>query len=323
MYSHVQRAHHVLTKFGKLHVVTVCFNPMRFVSRYNLFREFRERCKAAGAEVHIAEASFGERPHEVRNDVQDQDFKFRIRDELWQKEALINATVARLPSDWKYVAWIDGDVGFTDHNWVQETIQQLQHFAIVQMFHTAVDLDAQGNITNTFKGFPASWLENRNEPDTACSDYYYHGKGKKGYWHPGYAWACTRQAWDAMGGLLDINVVGGGDHQMCRALYGGAAKAIPFKSTVPYRNAVLGWQTHAMRLQQNVGFVPGTLLHYWHGHKAARGYFDRWKILADNKFDPIKDLRRDWQGLLQLAGNKPQLRDDLRRYFRMRQEDSI
>jgi hypothetical protein len=110
---------------------------------------------------------------------------------------------------------------------------------------------------------------------------------------------------------------------MANALYGRAAKAIPFKSTSSYRDAVLGWQSHALRLNQNVGFVPGTLLHYWHGSKAQRGYFDRWKILADNKFDPITDLRRDWQGLWQLAGNKPRLRDDLRAYFRMRNEDNF
>jgi hypothetical protein len=98
---------------------------------------------------------------------------------------------------------------------------------------------------------------------------------------------------------------------------------IPFESTQGYRNAVLAWQEQASRLNQNIGFVPGTIMHYWHGKKSTRGYFNRWEILARNQFDPVTDLRRDWQGLYQLAGNKPQLRDDLRAYFRSRQEDSI
>jgi hypothetical protein len=126
-----------------------------------------------------------------------------------------------------------------------------------------------------------------------------------------------------MGGLLDINVVGGGDHQMAKGFYGTADKAIPFKSTPGYRAAVLSWQEHALGLKQNVGFVPGTLMHYWHGQKVKRGYFDRWQILAKNNFDPVTDLRKDWQGLWQLAGNKPQLRDDLRAYLRQRNEDSL
>jgi len=46
-YSHLQRAHHFVKGYGELHVIVVCFNPMRFVSRYTLSREFIERAKAA------------------------------------------------------------------------------------------------------------------------------------------------------------------------------------------------------------------------------------------------------------------------------------
>ncbi len=166
-----------------------------------------------------------------------------------------------------------------------------------------MDLDAQNMPIQSFKGFPASALENPNAPQEPA--YYYHSRGRMGYWHPGYAWACTRAAWNTFGGLLDINIVGGGDHQMAHGFYGRYAKTIPFKSTKSYKSAVVGWQYHASKLAGNVGFVPGSLLHYWHGPKHKRGYFDRWRILADNKYDPIKDVRRDWQGLLQLAGNKP------------------
>jgi hypothetical protein len=326
LYSHVHRTHHFLTGYGKLHLIAVCFNPMRFLTRYTLFEEFVKRAVAAGAEVYVVEAAFGERPFECMDHGQVATWQFRSNHEIWNKEAMINASVARLPHDWKYVAWVDADVAFTNPHWVQETIQQLQHHCVVQMFHTATDLDATDMPTETFKGFPATYLENPAQPDARDSGYYYYylEKGKKqGFWHPGYAWAARREAWNAMGGLLDINIVGGGDHQMANAYYGRADKAIPFKSTPSYRNAVMAWQSHARSLNRDVGFVPGALLHYWHGSKQRRGYFDRWQILARNKFDPRTDLRRDWQGLWQLAGNKPQLRDDLRAYFRARQEDGL
>ena len=32
---------------------------------------------------------------------------------------------------------------------------------------------------------------------------------------------------------------------------------------------------------------------------------------------------RDWQGLLRLTKHKPKLRDDIRRYFRQRNEDTL
>jgi hypothetical protein len=338
--AHVQRAHHFLKPFGELHVIAVCFNPLRYVSRYTLLDEFLQRSVSAGAVTHVAEASFGDRPTEIKDRGQQSHWHFRTSSEIWLKESMINAAVSRLPPDWKYVAWVDADVAFTNPHWVQETIQQLQHYSVVQMWHTAIDLDPSNLPMQTFKGYPASALENPRETDHAApgaiasyhsmASYYYHtpavakaGKPSVAYWHPGYAWACTRDAWNQMGGLLDINIVGGGDHQMAKAFYGTADKAIPFASTAGYRETVMSWQEHALGLKQNVGFVPGTLMHYWHGQKVNRGYFDRWQILADNDFDPRTDLRKDWQGLWQLAGNKPKLRDDLRAYLRQRNEDSI
>jgi hypothetical protein len=38
--------------------------------------------------------------------------------------------------------------------------------------------------------------------------------------------------------------------------------------------------------------------------------------------DPDLDLKRDWQGLWQLTDHNPELRDGLRAYARLRDEDS-
>jgi len=85
-----------------------------------------------------------------------------------------------------------------------------------------------------------------------------------------------------------------------------------------------GWQERAMRsVKLDIGYVPGLLLHYWHGAKRDRKYVDRWQILTRNNFDPTEDIIRDAQGLWQLAGNKPGLRDDIRDYFNQRNEDGL
>ena len=34
-------------------------------------------------------------------------------------------------------------------------------------------------------------------------------------WHSGFAWACTREAWDALGGLIDFAIL-----RFCRSIYG-------------------------------------------------------------------------------------------------------
>jgi len=326
MYNHLGVSRNFIKKFGKLHVIVPCFNPLRFVSRYILLRDFIRRTVDAGAELWVAEVAFGGRPWEVTEGegrITDEtgrswnQLQFRSKDEIWVKESLINAAVACLPHDWEYMAWLDGDINLMNPDWVQETIQQLQHYSVVQMFEQAIDLSPNGTTMGTFKGVPASLLNGDPWPRT---DYYY---GKKGYFHPGYGWAYRNYAWHKMGGLLDINIVGGGDHQMAYGLYGKIDKAIPFKSTQGYRQSVFQWQNNVVDLKHNVGFVPGTLIHYWHGKKVNRGYFDRWKILANNNFNPFLDLKKDIYGLWQLTGNKPKLRDDLRAYFRARQEDGI
>jgi hypothetical protein len=88
-------------------------------------------------------------------------------------------------------------------------------------------------------------------------------------------------------------------------------------------DAVLRWQARAATLKQNIGYVDNHAIHYFHGSKLARAYGSRWRILLDNQYDPRTDVSRDWQGVLQLTGNKPRLRDQIRAYFRDRNEDSL
>jgi hypothetical protein len=84
------------------------------------------------------------------------------------------------------------------------------------------------------------------------------------------------------------------------------------------------WENRAEKhIRRNVGYVPGLLLHHWHGKKRDRKYADRWKIIIDNDYDPHYDLKEDWQGLWQLTDRSFKLRDDIRAYFRSRNEDSI
>ena len=71
----------------------------------------------------------------------------------WHKENLVNLGIARLPRDSRYVAWVDADLTFARHDWVQETIQQLQHYPIVQMFAEAHDLGPDGILINSFRSF--------------------------------------------------------------------------------------------------------------------------------------------------------------------------
>jgi hypothetical protein len=321
MHSHLCNARHGQGRVESvLHVIAVAFNPVRFQSRYNLFREFAQR---VGADPHVklwvVELAYGNRPFELTEAGNPQHIQFRTSHELWHKERMINEAVARLPQDWEYCAWIDADVNFINPDWAHETIQQLQHYSVVQMFTHAVDIGPQGEPIEQFEGFAHSHMMGRQLPLFKKPNYYTNAK----HYHPGYAWAYRREAWNTMGGLLDVNIVGGGDHQMAYGLLDCIHVTIPKGSTSSYSYFVKAWQNNATKLRQNIGAVPGTLMHYFHGTKKKRGYHDRWKILTHNGFDPVFDLKMDWQQMWTLTENKTGLRDQLRAYFRARNEDSI
>jgi hypothetical protein len=246
--------------------------------------------------------------------------------EIWTKESLMNIGLQHLPPDWKYVAWIDSDVIFSRPDWVSETLHQLQHYHVVQMFSMALDLSPKYEPIAAHHSFIHS-IQQGHEPP-ADDPYYYAADPCPGLpvnrWHTGYAWAARREALDKVGGFMDFPILGAADHHMAKALIGRGLESVHPKMHPNYKSAVLAWQDRAeINIKRNVGCVDGTLLHFWHGSKVNRRYVDRWKILVENKFDPQVDIFRDTRGLYKLTGNKPRLRDQIRAYFRQRNEDGI
>lgn len=74
-------------------------------------------------------------------------------------------------------------------------------------------------------------------------------------------------------------------------------------------------------MDRNIGYVGGTLEHMFHGRKGDRGYQSRWDMFVKHGFDPHEDLKRNSHGVLEFAGNKPELRREFDRYLQSRNED--
>lgn len=207
-----------------------------------------------------------------------------------------------------------------------ETAQQLQHYDIVQMFSYVVDMGPEFQPIKTYCGFVYSWFQNNFQPPIGPGNGGYYAYNT-GFWHPGYAWAATRRTIERLP-LFDQGILGAGDHHMALSLIGCGAKSLPGHISKGYREAVMNWQRIAQyEVEQNIGYVPGLITHNWHGKKKNRKYVERWKIITDNDFDPNRDLVKDNQGMLRLnmayGKRSVRLRDQIRRYFRERNEDSI
>lgn len=314
-----------------LHVIAVISNPVRFHSRYRLYRQFAE--KMADAEnviLHTVEVAFGDRHFEVTDPANPLHLQLRTDCEIWHKENMINlgvAQVLRTHPDAQYIAWIDADIEFARPDWAQEALHQLQHHAIVQLWSTAIDLGPNHETIGQAKSF-ASYHVAGMTPGPDISKY--------GYWHSGYAWAARRETLDTLGGLIDYAILGSADFYMAWALRGSLSghlyndvASLPHRQkgfTKGYIEKLFQWQMRAARLKGDIGCVDGTVLHGFHGRKKQRQYNSRENILINGDFDPNRDLVRDAQGLFRLVLEEPRqirMRDDLRAYFRSRSEDSI
>lgn len=309
-----------------LNVVAVISNPVRFNSRYRLFKKFEEKMLKSGVNLYVVETQQGDRPFQVTDSFDRKHIQLRTYDELWIKENMINIGVSRLPKDWEYVAWVDADVEFLRPDWAVETVQQLQTYMAVQMFETAIDLGPTGETLQVHHSFMSQYIKNGCRPPVGPGHYGAYAP-KKNFWHPGYAHAMRREAFDALGGVFDTAILGSGDHHYCTALINCVERSVPGDINEKYLNELLIYQQRAEKhIKRDVGYVPGTILHHWHGKKKDRNYVGRWEILKRNNFDPDDDLKKDWQGLWtleSLTDRQRSLRDDIRAYFRARLEDSI
>lgn len=309
------------------YVISVITNPERFVKRPKLFREFMARMEKYGVNLYVVEAAYGDREFEVTDSNNPQHIQLRTESELWHKENLINIGISRLPFNWKYVAWIDADIDFIRPDWVIETIHELQHHPVVQMFEDAIDLGPDHQILQTHKSFAYCYkndMPKKHLIDGKKLPYNTTFKKTMGsYWHPGYAWSATREAINTMGGLLDFAILGSGDHHMACCLVGDGEYSCHKNINDNYRKLVLSWQERASRLHKNIGYIKGSIYHFWHGKKKDRKYSDRSLILTENKFDPTADIHKDWQGLWALFPGHEKLRDQIRAYFQSRNEDSV
>lgn len=330
-----------------LWVVTAVSNPVRFKTRYALYRRFKHHVTHdLRLNLLTVEAAFGDRDHQLTDDnledtvvtatldhgVRTMDVRVRNQSYVWLKENLWNIGVRLLPNDCQYVMFCDADIEFVDENIGTEVIHALQEYRVVQPFETAADLGPQGQITDVHRSFgwchAAGWTW-RPLPDGKGG---YAAKKPEGVnknegfgnaWHPGYCVAFRKSVLDKLP-LLDTAILGAGDHHMMAALIGKAELSLPARIHKNYKKLVMAWQERAARVVcQDLGYVPGTILHYFHGAKKNRRYVSRWDVLVGNQFDPESDMYRNSQGVIELEDRNPRLRDAIRLYFKQRNEDGL
>ncbi|ATZ80695.1 hypothetical protein BMW23_0649 [Bodo saltans virus] len=296
-----------------LHVVTMVSNPCLFGRRYLLAKQFIERMENTdNIKLYVVEILYkNQHKFMITKKNNPQHLQLRVDTPLWHKENALNIGIKKLlPSNWKACAWVDADIEFDNVHWALDTLKVLNGmYDVVQLFSHVEDMDKNCLTMSMFHGFGYQFSTGRPYVNAGIN-----------FWHPGYGWACTRKAYEKMGGIYELSILGSGDHNMAYSFINRGTSSVNNKVHSNYIDSVKQFEKKVKNLR--IGYVPGIIKHYFHGSKKNRKYTERWMILVENQYDPIEHITKNEDGLLIPTDKCPQkLLDDILNYFFERNED--
>ena len=297
---------------NKLNVVAVISNPCQYATRYRTFKEFLQRMSYdETVDVYVVELIYPGQSYVVTDSADPKHLQLKTDVPIWHKENMINLAVQHLlPKEWKAFAWVDGDLEFESNTWAVDTLKVLNGTRdIVQLFSHCVDMDKEQSAMGMFSSFGYNYSKNLSR-----------NKDGVNFWHPGYAWAMTRMAYERVGGLYEMGILGSGDTVMALAIIDKVANTIISTYHEDYKTSMLQWQEKAKSLR--LGYTPGVILHHYHGLKKNRRYVERWQILVEHKYSPLQHMKKDGIGILVPTESfTEEFKEAIMNYFVQRLED--
>ena len=293
----------------KLHMIIGVSNPCLYERRYELAEQFIQRMERMNhVLLYIVEIVYdlpGKKPQKFRVTHSKNPRHLQVRTSeppLWAKENMWNMGVRHLlPEDWKAVAFCDADVEFENVHLARDTLKILNGVCdVVQLHSHRIDLKSRNNMH----------YKNMEE----CYGYrFFNGKGGG---HPGHTVAMTRAAFEKLGGFFERAIIGSGD-----SIFLEAFRQRSFR----HRKWFLGTSVseyYSLFKGLRLGYVPGIIIHSFHGSRKNRKYTDRHQLTKKYKYDPTLHVENRKDGLLVPSRRCPQgLTESIMKYFWERNED--
>lgn len=286
--------------------VLAFWQPVSYTLPRQHFAATVKRLLDAGCPVAVAQVvGPGQRPIRVPPGVTHG--VYRSDSCLFWKENLWNLAASLVAS--RKLIFVDTDVVFERPDWLAATCDALDNADIVQPFSIARWLGRDGRPLFERKS-TALAVVRRTEP-------------RPDVYHPGFAWAMTREAWSAAGGWYERHPAGGGDFAWAYALDGTWSNSMiknhlttdaAFWHTESYQR----YQRHVSSMQFRIGVVDGVCAHLWHGEFQDRHYVNRCDWFPP-PVDGEYQLTRRSDGLLEWSDPGDAIR--ARGYWLARKED--
>lgn len=325
---------------SRFYIVTPIINSPRYRARAENYLKFKAMCEQANIKLVTVECAFGDRPFEVTQRDNPMHVQVRSKEEYWAKEVMLNVAfkyIMQIDPSTQYLGWFDSDqfpLSITPQQWFDEIWHQLQHYEFVQCWEYLQNFGPDGqplggpqmSFMKTYAANGYTIPKGKNVKHTLAGN-----SGMVSLGRPGLAWAASVDALNKVGGLMDFCILGSADWHMSHALVGGISKegGYSWEATklTSYMKKMLNWQELCERhIKRDVGYVPVTVGHWYHGNKENRKYGSRGEILIRNQYNPNTDIKYDTQGMIQLESWEPRqirLRDEIRSYLASRNEDDV
>jgi len=277
-------------------VISCFFNPQNSLYRLKAFNTWYDSIKHLNH--RIVECVIGDAKPQLPENANIR--RVYTQNLLWHKEALLNGIISDLPSEFKYVFWVDADVMFTNKDWLTDGVKQLQdrNINIIQPFEYCIHLEqdetkpsfdvetAKARAYHEYKGrrlwrsFCAN-IVNAHLTKYESETYNIHG-------HVGFAWAAKRTVLQTCP-LYEKALIGGADHIIAHAAAGQIPHVCITKSFTDNIDEVNEWSRqffwacdgrvkngkYPVAPKPKIGYVTGDLYHLWHGDINKRQYLKR------------------------------------------------
>jgi hypothetical protein len=287
-------------------------NKLGWESRYRNYSIFRNHIYNITSKYAVAlftaEIAFKDSPFVVTSPDNAHHLQLKTDCEIWGREAALNLLIQRLPESAEYICWTDPDQIWLNPNWAEDTIKLLHRYDAVQMFSHSQDLDANFMpLEERVESYIYSYIQlERNWSQLASLNEKIVGG----------PWAIRKSVLSQIGMLPDWAITASADLGITMGLLGHVEVSFEKGYTAPYCNKWRVWGNRAYSvIRGNIGYLPGTIIHYFHGHRKNREYTSGRQLLVDHTFNPSIDIIKDWQGLYRFTGANPKLQDAIRVYM--------
>jgi hypothetical protein len=301
-----------------LQVITCFFNPGRYRTKRENYERFMAPLRAGRVPTITVECAFNDDPFELP--ASQGVIQVRGRSVMFQKERMLNLALPHLDPACTKVAWLDADVMFERADWVKAASAALDEYVVIQPFEECYRLprgaSAYAGCGERWRSFAEAYCQTSGA--VATGRYKEHG-------HVGFAWAARRTLLDKVG-LRDVDPNGHSDHLMAHAMIGDWNTVCTRRlvgAVGPYAESTRRWaRRFYAEVQGSLGYVPGALMHLWHGRIADRRYYTLALRLRAFGFDPDRHLSLGPSGIWEWSGEAASMDAEYRRYFAERREDA-